>query len=959
VTEDSPASDLTIYRRLLSYTPWTAFALSIVGFLLYSAGNVSVVQLVSYLVDSLESSSSGPSTAVESLMDWFGISDINNQVFVPAAIIVIVFIRGVGTFLGNYFINFAATTMIYNLRRDLFEQLLKLPSQFYDQHAFGRLVAKLTFHVTQVTGAATDAIKVLFREGFTVVGYLGFLLYLNWRLTLVFAVVAPLIGLLARIAGRRFRKISERIQDSMGDVTHVASEAVQGYREVRTYGGNAYERERFDQVSQTNRRQSMKMVLTSSIATPLIQLIVATVLAGLVWLILLPGARAGMSTGDVVAFITTGGLLAKPIRQLTEVISIIQRGIAAASDIFEVLDEPEEDDNGHLELQTVEGKLEFENVSFSYSKDQEYVLKDLNFVVNPGETVALVGRSGGGKSTLAALISRFYNPTEGRILLDSHPIGDFSLGNLRKHLALVSQEVTLFNDSVERNIAYGALASADREAVIRAAKDAHAWDFIEGLTDGLSTMVGDNGLLLSGGQRQRLAIARALLKDAPVLILDEATSALDTESERAIQSGLEAIVSGRTTVVIAHRLSTIEGADKILVLDEGRIVEQGNHLELLELGGYYANLYENADQRELVVDTPSELPEPSFNLATVPVRNRLAIQNLVRLPEAWYENAAWLALLTPLSWLFEGIVFFRRKRLRQALKFRPPVPVLVIGNLTVGGTGKTPLVIELASQLAALGFKPGVISRGYGGSQRRPGLVTANSNPVVVGDESVLIATKAVCPVVIGADRVAAIQALLQTAPCDVIISDDGLQHYRMHRDAELMVIDGQRGFGNERSLPAGPMREPKSRMSEVDWVVVNGEDKKGVAPVNAIQMKLVPQLLTNLITGKQQSMDELSGRPVHGLAGIGNPKRFFSTLQQSGLQVIEHPFPDHYMFTQEDFVFADDLPIIITEKDAIKCRSIGLSEILGDVWVLSVGAQIPSTLMTSILDKLKLSVQT
>ena len=359
---------------------------------------------------------------------------------------------------------------------------------------------------------------------------------------------------------------------------------------------------------------------------------------------------------------------------------------------------------------------------------------------------------------------------------------------------------------------------------------------------------------------------------------------MDTESERAIQAGLEAIVSGRTTVVIAHRLSTIEGADKILVLDEGCIVEQGTHLELLELGGYYANLYENADQSETVVDTPSELPESSFNLATVPVRNRLAIQHLVRLPEAWYENAAWLALLAPLSWLFEGIVSFRRKRQRQALKFRPPVPVLVIGNLTVGGTGKTPLVIELARQFAALGFKPGVISRGYGGSQRRPGLVTANSDPEVFGDEAVLIATKAACPVVIGADRVAAIQALLKSAQCDVIISDDGLQHYRMHRDAELMVIDGQRGFGNERSLPAGPMREPKSRMSEVDWVIVNGEDKRRVAPANALHMKLVPQLLTHLITGQQQSMDEFRGRPVHGLAGIGNPKRFFSTLQQSGL---------------------------------------------------------------------------
>ena len=959
MTESRSVSDLSIYRRLLSYTPWAAFVLSLLGFLLYSVANVSVVQLVSYLVDSLQPSSTRPSEVFETILNWFGIDRLQNQVFVPVAIVSIVFLRGLGTFFGNYFINFAATTMIYNLRRDLFDQLLKLPSQFYDRNAFGRLVAKLTFHVTQVTGAATDAVKVVFREGFTVAGYLGFLLYLNWRLTLMFAVVAPLIGLLARVAGRRFRKISERIQDSMGDVTHVASEAIQGYREVRTYGGNAYERDRFDQVSQTNRRQSMKMVLTSSIATPVIQLIVASVLAGLVWLILQPGARAGMSTGDVVAFITTGGLLAKPIRQLTEVIAIVQKGIAAASDIFEVLDEPAEEDSGTLEVDSVDGIIEFQNVSFRYSENQDYVLNNINFVARPGETIALVGRSGGGKSTLAALISRFYNPTEGRILLDGHPIKDFSLDNLRKHLALVSQKVTLFNDSVERNIAYGALSAANKETVIKAAKDAHAWPFIEKLSEGLSTVVGDNGLLLSGGQRQRLAIARALLKDAPVLILDEATSALDTESERAIQSGLEAVVAGRTTFIIAHRLSTIEGADKILVLDNGNIVEQGTHLELLDLGGYYAQFYENVEEPEPVADTELTHQESEQKLSTARVRNRMAIQSLIKLPNAWYENAAWLALLAPLSWLFEIIVSYRRRRQRSTIKFRPSVPVLVIGNLTVGGTGKTPLVIELAKQFTALGLKPGVISRGYGGSQRRPLAVTGDSDPEVVGDEAVLIATSLRCPVVIGADRVAAIQSLLRSEHCDVIISDDGMQHYRMHRDAELMVIDGQRGFGNERSLPAGPMREPKTRMSEVDWVIVNGEDSRGVAPSNAFKMDLEPQLLTHLRSGKQQGIEELGQGTVHGVAGIGNPTRFFSTLSQSGLEVMEHPFPDHHMFAPEDLMFADDLPVVITEKDAIKCRGMELSLISADVWVLSVSVHIPSTLVTSILDKLELSLNT
>ncbi|MFN3239253.1 MAG: ABC transporter ATP-binding protein, partial [Pseudomonadales bacterium] len=404
-TTDKPG-DLHIYGRLLSYVVpyWAAFLLSIVGFVLYSAANVGFVQLIGYIVDSLGGNDplagSGIANQIQSVV---GDGQELNRTVIPILIVSIVFMRGVGTFIGNYFITYIGTNLVHNLRVELFDRLLMLPSKFYDKNAMGHLVAKVTFHVTQVTGAATDAVRVLIREGLTVMGYLGFLFFLNWKLTFIFIAVAPFIALLVTFAGKRFRRISERIQDSMGDVTHVASEAVQGYREVRTFGGMEYERDRFLKVSHNNRQQSMKMVITSSIATPTVQLVVSFALAGLVWLALDPTLLSNMSSGDVVAFITTGGLLAKPIRQLSEINATVQRGLAAAEDIFDLFDEEVESDKGTQSLTEVRGKLEFKNVSFAY-QDNEYVLQNISFCAEPGETIALVGKSGSGKSTLASLI---------------------------------------------------------------------------------------------------------------------------------------------------------------------------------------------------------------------------------------------------------------------------------------------------------------------------------------------------------------------------------------------------------------------------------------------------------------------------------------------------------------------------------------------------------------------------
>jgi subfamily B ATP-binding cassette protein MsbA len=447
-----------------------------------------------------------------------------------------------------------------------------------------------------VTGAATDAIKIVFREGLSAIFLIAYLLWTNWKLTLVMVAVLPLIGLLVGKASRKFRKQAKRIQVAMGDVTHVASETIQGYRVVRSFGGEAYESQRFRAASANNSEKQLRMVKTNAVFTPSLQVVTYSAMAVVLFLVL--ALRGDATAGDLVAYITAAGLLPKPIRQLSEVSSTIQRGVAGAESIFEQLDEPREVDTGTVERERISGHVRVEGLRFAYPGADRAVLHDIDFEIQPGQMVALVGRSGSGKSTLANLIPRFYDHSEGRILLDGVEVRDYRLRNLRQHIALVTQQVTLFNDTVANNIAYGDLAGAPRETIEAAAEAAYAMEFIARLPLGLDTEIGENGVMLSGGQRQRLAIARALLKNAPILILDEATSALDTESERHIQAALDHATEGRTTLVIAHRLSTIEKADMILVMDQGRIVERGTHTTLLAACGYYAALHAHQFREE-------------------------------------------------------------------------------------------------------------------------------------------------------------------------------------------------------------------------------------------------------------------------------------------------------------------------------------------------------------------------
>ncbi len=579
------APSLSIYFRLLSYLrPLLGlFAVSLLGYLMFASSQPMLAGILKYFVDGLNATSG----VMPHAPPLFG--DLQLVYAVPLLLVLVVTWQGIGSFLGNYYLARVSLGLIDDLRRALFDSLLRLPNGYFDQHNSGHLISRITYDVTMVTGAATEAIKVVIREGMTIVFLFGYLLWMNWQLTLLLVAILPIIGFMVSSASRKFRKQSRKIQVAMGDLTHVASETIQGYRVVRSFGGEDYESARFRAASADNTTKQLRMVRTAATYTPALQFVTFSAMAVLLVLVLL--LRGDASAGDLVAYITAAGMLPKPIRQLSEVSATIQKGLAGAESIFAQLDETPEPDHGMIERDRVSGHLQVKELSFSYPGSTQPVLDRISFSVKPGQMLALVGRSGSGKSTLASLIPRFYNHDCGQILIDGVDVEDYTLRNLRRHIALVTQQVVLFNDTIASNIAYGDLSTVPRQAIVAAAEAAFAREFIDRLPAGFDTLVGENGVMLSGGQRQRLAIARALLKDAPILILDEATSALDSESERHIQSALDRVMAGRTTLVIAHRLSTIERADLILVMDQGRIVERGTHAGLLAANGHYTRLH--------------------------------------------------------------------------------------------------------------------------------------------------------------------------------------------------------------------------------------------------------------------------------------------------------------------------------------------------------------------------------
>jgi len=507
----------------------------------------------------------------------------------PIALLIIFLLRGVSGFLSGYFMSWVGRKVVTELREQIFSRLIHLPIGYYDRNNSGQLITKLIYHVEQVANAATSGLTVLVQDLASIIGLLALMMYYSWELTLIVLLTGPLIALIIRFVSKRFRRFSHQIQESTGEVTQISSEAIQATREVRIFGGTGFEKDRFAEVNERNRVSFMKRVFTERLSMPIVHFIVAAALSIIIYVATQGDLLEKFSPGTFMSFMAAMMLLFDPVKRLTSISSILQAGIAAGESIFAVIDTPEEKDTGTHTAKRVKGELHFEHVSFAYESG-EPVLKDINFKVNVGDKIALVGKSGSGKTTLVNLLPRFYDFQGGDISLDGVSLKDYQLGNLRQQFAYVGQNITLFNDTIRNNIAYGALRDCSEEKIIEAAKAAYAMEFIEQMPQGLDTEIGENGTMLSGGQKQRLAIARAILADTPILILDEATSALDTQSERYIQAALDELLKGRTTFMIAHRLSTIEKADNILVMADGQIVENGTHSALLDKNGIYANL---------------------------------------------------------------------------------------------------------------------------------------------------------------------------------------------------------------------------------------------------------------------------------------------------------------------------------------------------------------------------------
>jgi len=576
-SSEDPYNGWMLYRRLLGYVkPYRkVFFFAIIGMIVVAATQPGLPYLIKGITD-----------------QGFIAKDSTYIRMIPVYLILLFVVRGIATFASQFGIYWVGRRVIFDIRREMFQRMIHLPTAFFDENHSAKLVAKLIYDVEQVATAATSALTTVVKDGLTVILLLLYLVYLDWVLTLIFLVIGPVVALFVRFMSKRFRAVSTSIQSSMGHIAHVAKEAIEGQRILKTYGGHEKETRYFEQANEDNRQQYLRKATVSAMAIPVVELFIAFSLAGLITFMLSRADQESATVGSFVAFLTAVLLLMPPIRRLTKINEPVQTGIAAAQSVFMLMDEQEETDSGSGTLDSIKGHVEFKHVSFSYHPDDTPVLENISFAIAPGEVVALVGASGSGKSTIASLVARFYNPQQGQILIDGVDVTTLSLKELRKQLAIVPQETILFDGTLAENITYGCEGAFSEELLLKAADAANVQEFVDGLSQGFDSQIGEQGVRLSGGQRQRIAIARAIYKDAPILVLDEATSALDTRSERHVQEAMQHLMEKRTTIVIAHRLSTIEHADKIIVLHKGRILEQGTHEVLLSKNGAYAELHQ-------------------------------------------------------------------------------------------------------------------------------------------------------------------------------------------------------------------------------------------------------------------------------------------------------------------------------------------------------------------------------
>jgi subfamily B ATP-binding cassette protein MsbA len=868
---------------------------------------------------------------------------------IPIAIILIFMVRMVSIFARTYCMDYIGRNVINSLRQTMFDKLITMTSTEYDQSSSGAILTRFSFDVERVAKSVSSSLTVLIQDSLRIIVLLGYMFWLNWQLTCVFLLAGPIIFLIVVKLTGRFRSLSKGIQSSMGDVSQVAQEVIDSNRIVKIFGGDDFERKKFAKINQSNLKLHLKLSIAQAISVPLIQFIVSIAFAAIVAFATSESMRGVISTGDFVSFIISMTMLLAPMRVLSSINASIQEGIAAGESIFAFTASESEDNNGKISLKRSKGELSFNNIKLKYHNNSALVLDNISFKVTQNQTIAIVGRSGSGKSSLVNLIPRLYELDGGEILLDGEPIQEYDLKDLRRQIAYVGQDVRLFNDTIRNNIAYGLSDAVSDEQIIEAAKQAYAWEFIEVLPEVLDTEVGERGVLLSGGQRQRIAIARALLKDAPILILDEATSALDTESERYIQNAIENLMTNRTTLVIAHRLSTIEHADRILVLDQGKLLEQGDHQGLLESNGTYAKLHSMQFR-----DIDASVTEPTgitYQSENQPIALNKSVMSDWMMASSHKRQGWWLwsinplaIALMPLSLLYYVLSRIRRLCYHFGLlsSTRLPVTTVIVGNVTLGGNGKTPVVIALFRLLKDRGYQPAIVTRGYkSGNEDKVQILSGGQINIGAGDEANMISEICHCPVGVGSNRIeSAEQILAQFPDTNIILSDDGLQHYGLKRDIEIVVCRLV-AFGNGLMIPAGPLRETRRRLDKAD-ITINRDGNQIVESFNEVWNLNDPS--------NKVHITQFKGRQVHALAGIGFPEIFFASLVQVGIDPIAHEFPDHHAFTPSDLELKPDLPILVTHKDAVKLKGVSNH----NIWVVPLGVDFSTDLENEILQLLE-----
>ena len=920
------------YRKLLSlaFEHKLYFLLAVIGMIIFAVSDAVFAYLMKPLLD-----------------DGFIDRDPTVIKWLPVAMVLIFMVRMVAIFLRGYCMSYIGRNVINTLRQMMFDKLLNLTSDEYDQSSTGTIVTRFTYDVEQIAKAVSSSLTVFIQDTLRIIALLGYLFWLSWELTSIFLIAGPIVFLIVVRVSGRFRGISKNIQQSMGGVTQVAQEVIDANRIVKIFGGNDFERNKFNRVNNKNLRLHLKMSIAQAVSMPLIQLIVAISFASIVVIATSESMRDAITTGEFVSFTIAIMMLLAPMRALSSVNAQIQKGIAAGESVFEFTSRESEVDQGELQLQRAKGRIHFDKVVLRYRRSDQRVLDEVSFEVTPRQTVAIVGRSGSGKSSLVNLLPRLYEYDSGDVCLDGERIDHYRIADLRRQISYVGQDVRLFNDSIRNNIAYGIADEVEEEQIVEAARQAHAWEFIAEMPDQLSTEVGERGVLLSGGQRQRIAIARAFLKDAPILILDEATSALDTESERYIQHAMEHLMENRTTLVIAHRLSTIEHADHILVMDQGQIVEQGSHAQLLESGGIYAKLHSMQFRDGKDSDFASAV-RPKIIRSSV--LNKSLMHNWVSSSRQrrqgwwlWSMNPLSI-LLMPLSLVFHIAASLRRLGYRSGILRSNEIPVttIVVGNITLGGNGKTPIVVALYQLLQSKGYNAAIVTRGYkSGHEHALQMLHDGLTQNSVGDEANMMSEICRCPIGVGADRVgAAMQILEQFPDTDIILSDDGLQHYALKRDIEIAVCR-YIALGNGLMLPAGPLREPRDRLRRVD-ITINRDSDQVIESLGEVWNISQPE--------KKRHISEFQGRQVHALAGIGFPEIFFASLAQMGIDVIEHEFPDHHEFSAHELNFKPELPILVTHKDAVKLKGIARN----NIWVVPLKIDLGEELSDQIIQLLE-----